>query len=174
MTRAGDILAKAARDGRRIYSCGNGGSASIANHLVCDCLKGSRTDSTIRPMVHSLSSPIELITAIANDMSVTEIFSYQLQSLGKKDDVLISISSSGTSPNIVEALKTAKSLGMTTIAMSGFGGGESRTLADVSLHVPADNYGMVEDAHQSLMHILAQYLRQAHIDDDEKLGKIKF
>jgi phosphoheptose isomerase len=117
---------------------------------------------------------VELITAIANDIGVEEMFAYQVGSLGKPGDVLISISSSGASPNIVEALKRAKGMGMHTIAMSGFQGGASRRVADISLHVAAENYGVVEDAHQSLMHILAQYLRQAHIDDVSKLGKIKF
>ena len=174
VTAAGALLASAAKAGRRIYSCGNGGSAAIANHLVCDCLKGARTDSTIAPQVHSLSATVELVTAIANDIGVEEIFAYQLESLGQPGDVLISISSSGTSPNIVAALRKAKARGMSTIAMSGFDGGASRELADVSLHVAAENYGVVEDAHQSLMHILAQYLRQAHIDDPTKLGRVKF
>jgi phosphoheptose isomerase len=174
VTRAGEMLSTAAKAGKRIYSCGNGGSAAIANHLVCDCLKGARTDSTIAPEVVSLSATVELITAIANDIGVEEMFAYQVSSLGKPGDVLISISSSGASPNIVEALKRAKQMGMHTIAMSGFQGGASRSVADISLHVAAENYGVVEDAHQSLMHILAQYLRQAHIDDVSKLGKIKF
>jgi phosphoheptose isomerase len=174
VTRAGQMLSAAAAAGKRIYSCGNGGSAAIANHLACDCLKGARTDSTIAPEVISLSATVELITAIANDIGVEEMFAYQVDSLGKPGDVLISISSSGASPNIVEALRRAKQMGMHTIAMSGFQGGASRAVADISLHVAAENYGVIEDAHQSLMHILAQYLRQAHIDDVSKLGKIKF
>jgi len=174
VTAAGALLAEAARARRTIFSCGNGGSAAIANHLVCDCLKGVRAGSSLAPRVHSLSSNVELITALANDFGVETMFSFPLESVGQAGDVLISISSSGTSPNIVKAIETARSLGMKTIAMSGFAGGASRELADISLHVDAQNYGVVEDVHQSLMHILAQYLRHTHLDDPSSLGSIKF
>ena len=91
------IIDVVARDGT-IFSCGNGGSAAIANHLACDCLKGVRTDTTIKPRVSSLSATVELITAIANDIGYDDIFSYQLSSLAKPGDVLITISSSGRVP----------------------------------------------------------------------------
>lgn len=174
MDAAGALLLEAASAGRTIYSCGNGGSAAIANHLVCDCLKGVRANTGLKPRVCSLSSTVELLTAIVNDIGSDEMFSYQLTSLGQPGDVLIAISSSGASPNIIAALREAKALGMKTIAMTGFQGGEARTLADVSLHVSAENYGVVEDTHQSIMHILAQYMRQARIDDPALLGKVKF
>jgi phosphoheptose isomerase len=174
MAAAGALLSEAARSGQSIYSCGNGGSAAIANHLVCDCLKGARTGSSIRPKVYSLSTTVELLTAIVNDIGVEEMFSFQLQSLGAPGDVLIAISSSGASPNIVAALKEARAIGMKTIAMTGFGGGEAAKLADVSLHVDSQNYGLVEDTHQSIMHILAQYMRHSHLDAPETLGSVKF
>ena len=157
-----------------IFSCGNGGSAAIANHLVCDCLKGVRSGTSLRPKVHSLSTAVELITAITNDIAPEEMFAYQLSSMARADDVLIAISSSGRSANIVRALSEAKSLGLATIAMTGFSGGEAAKLADISLHVSAENYGLVEDIHQSLMHILTQYLRQAHLDRPDTLGSIYF
>lgn len=171
---AGRLLVKTALAGGLIYSCGNGGSAAIANHLVCDCMKGVRAGSSLAPRVVSLSSNVEMITAIANDISVEQVFSYQLHSLGKPGDVLIAISSSGTSPNILAALREAKSLGVATIAMTGFSGGDSRQLADVSLHIDAQNYGVVEDTHQSMMHILAQYMRHAHLDHPNRLGELTF
>lgn len=174
VTAAGALLAEAARARRTIFSCGNGGSAAIANHLVCDCLKGVRAGSNLAPRVHSLSSNVELITALANDFGVETMFSFPLESVGQAGDVLISISSSGASPNIVKAIEIARSLGMKTIAMSGFAGGASRELADISLHVDAQNYGVIEDVHQSLMHILAQYLRHTHLDDPSSLGSVKF
>jgi len=174
VTAAGALLAETVRAGRTIYTCGNGGSAAIANHLVCDCLKGVRAGSTVAPRVHSLSSNVELLTALANDFGVETMFSFPLESVGQAGDVLISISSSGTSPNIVRAIETARSLGMKTIAMSGFAGGASRELADVSLHVETENYGIVEDVHQSLMHLLAQHLRHTHLEDPSTLGSIKF
>jgi D-sedoheptulose 7-phosphate isomerase len=167
------IIETVARDGM-IFSCGNGGSAAIANHLACDCLKGVRTDTTIRPRVCSLSTTVELITAIANDIGYQEIFSYQLSSLAKAGDILIAITSSGDSPNVVNALTWARDNGMRTIVMSGFKGGKSVELADVKLHVDAHNYGVVEDIHQSLMHALAQYVRHRSLKDPGLLGKKKF
>lgn len=174
VSAAGELIAKTIKAGGRIYSCGNGGSAAIANHLVCDCQKGIRTDTALRPKVHSLSTTVELITAIVNDIGSEEMFSFQLDSLGEAGDLLIAISSSGSSPNIVRTLELARVKGIATIAMTGFAGAPSRTLADVSLHVDCDNYGIVEDLHQSLMHILAQYTRHSHLDDPSRLGVLKF
>lgn len=174
ISAAAGLIAETAKAGKRIFSCGNGGSAAIANHLVCDCLKGIRSDTALRPKVHSLSSTVELITAIVNDIGSEQMFSFQLESLAEPGDLLISISSSGTSPNIVRTLELARTMGLRTIAMSGFSGGASRELADVSLHVDCENYGIVEDLHQSLMHILAQYTRHAHLDKPGNLGRVKF
>lgn len=171
---AGELVAKTTREGGRIFSCGNGGSAAIANHLVCDCLKGIRTDTSLRPKVHSLSTTVELITAIVNDIGSEQMFSYQLESWGEAGDLLIAISSSGASPNIVRTLELARTKGINTIAMTGFAGNPSRTLADVSLHVDCENYGIIEDLHQSLMHILAQYTRHSHLDEPSALGTLKF
>lgn len=172
--RAARLIAETSAAGKRIYCCGNGGSAAISNHLVCDCVKGIRTDSTLKPQVVSLSSNIEIITAIGNDIGYDQIFRFQLESLAHPGDLLIVISSSGGSPNIVTALEWAKDNGVTSIAMTGFSGGKSRELADISLHVEADNYGIIEDLHQSLMHLLAQYTRQKHIVDPARLPEIKF
>jgi phosphoheptose isomerase len=158
--RAAALLGEAIRAGRVIYSCGNGGSAAISGHLLCDFLKGIQTDTGLRPKVISLASHLELITAIANDIAYAEVFAYQLRTLAEPDDVLLTISSSGNSENIVRAIDWARSHEVRTIAMTGFSGGRSAGLADVNLHVEAQNYGVVEDIHQSLMHSLAQFLRQ--------------
>lgn len=174
ISAAGELIARTIQAGRRIYSCGNGGSAAIANHLVCDCLKGIRTDTQLMPKVYSLSATVELISAIVNDIGSEQMFSFQLESLGEAGDLLIAISSSGASPNIVRTLELAQTIGMSTIAMTGFGGQPSRALADVSLHVDCENYGIVEDLHQSLMHILAQYTRHSNLDDPSRLGTMKF
>lgn len=162
---AAAILAKVHSGGGILYSCGNGGSAAIANHLVCDHCKLVQTDTPLRPRIVSLSSTIEMITAIGNDISYDEIFAYQLRSLARSGDALITISSSGNSENIVRAAAWAKANGIPVISMTGFSGGRSAALADVNLHVVGDNYGVIEDVHQSLMHILAQYLRQANMDE---------
>lgn len=174
LAAAGELLTQRIKAGALIFSCGNGGSAAIANHLTCDHMKGIRSDTGLRPKVHSFSATVELITAITNDIGAEEMFSFQLSSMASAGDVLVAISSSGNSPNIVRVLTEAKERGVTTIAMTGFDGGGARALADINLHVRADNYGLVEDVHQSLMHILAQHLRHAHLTDSATLGRLKF
>jgi phosphoheptose isomerase len=171
---AADLIAETVDRNGIIFSCGNGGSAAIANHLACDCLKGVRTGTSIRPRVVSLSATVELITAIANDIGYDEVFSYQLSSLARPGDILITISSSGESPNIVNALTWAKSNGVPSIAMTGFKGGKAAQVADIKLHTDAHNYGVIEDMHQSLMHILAQYARHRRLTDTKLLGSHKF
>ena len=147
-----------------VYVCGDGGSAAIANHLVCDHSKSGQTDTHLRPKVVSLATNMEMITAIANDISYDEIFVYQLKTLAETGDVLLSISASGDSENIVQAAQWAKDNGLSIIAFTGFGGGRSASIADINLHVDGDNYGVIEDVHQGLMHTLAQFLRQSHMD----------
>ncbi len=164
VAEAAAILEAAHRAEASVFACGNGGSAAIANHLACDHCKGVAADTQLRPRVHSLSANIEIITAIANDMSYADVFAYQLRNLARPGDVLVTVSASGDSENIVRAIDAAKSGGMKAIALTGFSGGRSAKAADVDLHVAADNYGVIEDIHQSLMHILAQWLRMAHMD----------
>lgn len=166
LQQAGDLLTKVYTAGGMVYSCGNGGSTAIANHLVCDHCKLVQTDTDLTARVVSLSATTEIITAIGNDLSFDEIFVYQLRSLAKPGDALIAISSSGDSENIVRAAQWARDNGILVIAMTGFAGGRCAEIADVNLHVTADNYGVIEDVHQSLMHILAQYIRQAHMQEE--------
>ncbi len=161
---AAEILLEAYTTGARVFSCGNGGSASISNHLQCDHLKGIRRGTSLVPRVISLSSNIELITGIANDMSYSDVFTYQLQSHASPGDVLIVISSSGRSANVCGTIRWARDNGLRTIAITGFDGGVVRELAEVAIHVDCDNYGIVEDVHQAVMHALAQYIRQSQID----------
>jgi phosphoheptose isomerase len=159
--RGAAMIGEAIRGRRFVYVCGNGGSAAISGHLLCDFLKGIQTDTALRPRVVSLTPHLELITAIANDISYAEVFAYQLKTMAEPGDVLISISSSGNSENIVRAIDWARQNDMGTIAMTGFSGGRSSKLAEINLHVAAENYGVVEDIHQSMMHVFAQYLRQS-------------
>lgn len=166
LAKAGNMLAAAYAARKTIYVCGNGGSAAISNHLVCDHLKGAQTDTDLRPRVISLSSTIETITAVANDISYDEIFVYQLRTLADPGDVLISISSSGDSENMVKACRWAADNGLAVIAMTGFSGGRTQELCDVNLHVAGDNYGVIEDSHQAIMHILAQFIRMDHMPVD--------
>jgi len=115
--------------------------------------------------VRSLSGSHELITAIGNDLSYADVFAYQLQGFGRTGDVLVTVSSSGESENIVRVIDWAKANGIATIALTGFSGGRSSKLADVNLHVDSQNYGVVEDLHQLLLHLLGQWLRMTQMPD---------
>ena len=161
------------KSGHTIYSCGNGGSSSIADHLVCDFVKGAANDSNIDPrVVPLLSTP--MLTAIANDISYDEVFAFQIKQYANKGDILLSISSSGNSENIIRAIEQAKSMGVITISFVGFNGGRAKEISDLCLHISSNNYGICEDAHHALMHIFAQYLRVISIDDKKKIGSIAF
>jgi phosphoheptose isomerase len=166
LDRAAAILLEAYTRGARIFSCGNGGSASIANHMQCDHVKGVRTTTDLTPHVLSLSTNVELLTAIANDMGYENVFVYQLQSHSGPGDVLMAVSSSGRSANIVRALTWARDNGLHTIAVTGFEGGAAKSEAEVSIHVDCANYGVIEDLHQAIMHALAQYIRQSRMSAD--------
>ncbi|GAA0542259.1 phosphoheptose isomerase [Rhizomicrobium palustre] len=171
--RAAAIVLAAVQADRTVYACGNGGSAAICNHLLCDFAKGMQSDTTLKPKVVSLSSPVELITAIANDISYDEVFAFQMKTAARPADVLITVSSSGNSENIVRAVQWARNNGVRTIAFTGFEGGRSAELAEVNVHVPSGNYGIVEDLHQAAMHIMAQYMRMQNMDAG-LIGQRKF
>jgi phosphoheptose isomerase len=161
--RAAAMLVEAYSRGARVFSCGNGGSASIANHFQCDHLKGVGSGTGLSPKVESLSCNVELMTAISNDIGYEEVFRYQLEAQSRPGDVLVAISSSGRSPNIVNAITWARDNDRRTIAITGFDGGKARSTAEVAVHVDCTNYGIIEDLHQSVMHALAQFVRQAHL-----------
>ena len=141
-----------------IYVCGNGGSAAIANHYVVDFLKFFRENTIYKPKIFSFSNNIETITAISNDINYKFVFKYQAENLCKKNDLIIIVSSSGNSENIIELLKFTKKNKITTIGFSGFKGGYLKRNSDISVHINAENYGISEDAHHILMHAQLQYL----------------
>ena len=150
---------------KKIFVCGNGGSASIANHFLCDFNKGIKVSSSKRviPKIISLTNSIELITAIANDINFNEIFASQLENYAKKNDILIVISSSGKSKNIINAVKFAKKNKLKIISLIGFS--ENQYLKKSSEHyinLNTKNYGITEDIFQSIMHMISQYLRKKY------------
>ncbi len=166
------LIEKTIKNKNNIFVCGNGGSAAIANHYLCDYLKLLRTNTTLKPIVTSLSSSVELITAISNDINYESIFSYQAECLANKNDLFILVSSSGNSKNIINVAKFAKKNKCKVIGFTGFDGGLLKKIADLSIHVPLKNYGLSEDSHHILMHILMQFLRQKHLKT--KISKTKF
>jgi len=165
------VIETAHENSNLILTLGNGGSAAIANHFLCDHSKGVAGETNFLPRIVSLSNSNELITAIANDISSDSIFSEQARLIVRPGDVIFAISSSGKSQNIVSAVKLAKERGATVLSLTGFDGLPLRELSDYNIHVPINNYGIVEDIHQSIMHILAQYIRvtRANSAQDIKL-----
>jgi D-sedoheptulose 7-phosphate isomerase/D-glycero-D-manno-heptose 1,7-bisphosphate phosphatase len=129
-------------------------------------VKGIRTTTDLAPHVMSLSTNVEILTAVANDLGYENVFVYQLQAQSQPGDVLIAVSSSGRSPNIMRTLTWARDHGLHTIALTGFDGGAARTVAEVAIHVDVANYGIIEDLHQAIMHALAQYIRQSRMTAD--------
>ena len=155
---ASQLLLKTRQIGGRVFAAGNGGSAAISEHLSCDWQKGVHLPGHNCLKVQCLTSNTSLLTAIANDFGYDKSFSFQLELADlRPEDILVLISSSGNSQNIINAATYAQSKKCKIIGLSGFSGGQLKTLADVSLHVPYENYGLVEDAHQVMMHVLAQY-----------------
>lgn len=167
LEKAVELIQDALKYRDTIYVCGNGGSAAISDHFLCDHSKCIYCDTDKRPKIVSLPSSVATITAIANDINYESIFSYQLEMFADPNDVLITISSSGNSPNIIKALEYGKAQGMRTLAFVGFNGGRAKEIADVTLHVDVNNYGVVEDCHQALMHILAQHIRINQLNKDK-------
>ena len=165
LAQASDILLVAYSASKTLYVCGNGGSASISNHLACDHGKLLATDTDLLPRVQSLATNIEVITAIANDISYDEIFIHQLKLVADPGDVVMTVSSSGDSENVVRTAEWAREFGLDVISMTGFSGGRTAKAATVNLHVEADNYGIIEDVHQSLMHLLGQFMRQSQMGE---------
>jgi phosphoheptose isomerase len=160
LERVADKVVETANNGRTIIVAGNGGSAAIAEHLCCDWTKG--TACTGHPVIdtRSLTSNSALYSAVANDFGFETVFEKQIDFIGKPGDLLIAISSSGNSANIINAAVRARSMGIFVASFTGFSGGKLRDLGDASIHVPIQNYGIVEDGHQAAMHVIAQYIAE--------------
>lgn len=157
-----DVLAvfdKVTAAGGTVWIAGNGGSASIADHTVCDCSKGTHVEGHAPFRTISLASNIAMLTALGNDISYDDVFSEQLKYYLKDEDALLVVSSSGNSPNVVKAVERANAAGVPTIAFVGFKGGKLKEIAQHVVHIEVENYGIVEDTHQSLIHALTQYMK---------------
>ncbi len=157
----GDLLVAAYGDGGRVFVAGNGGSAATASHFACDLRKNAVDGQPVAFDVSCLSDNAALLTALANDFGYEHVFSAQLSDCVGPGDVVIVISGSGRSPNVVRALLHARDRGATTIALLGFDGGDASALADHVLLVPSDEYGLVEDVHMVLAHALTDYVKAA-------------
>jgi D-sedoheptulose 7-phosphate isomerase len=155
-----DDLYDAGTNNKTVFIAGNGGSSSIAEHASCDLIKGTFVKSKFSLSVCSLVSNGALISAISNDYGHDKIFSFQLEALGKEGDLLVLISSSGNSENLINAVRIAKAMNIKTIALTGFDGGILSKIVDLSLHVAICHYGIVEDAHSGLFHIATDAIQR--------------
>jgi D-sedoheptulose 7-phosphate isomerase len=153
------LLACQAR-GRVVFVAGNGGSAATASHFACGLGKGTRRDGPPTFQVVSLTDNVSLLTAWANDSGYDRVFAEQLQPLARPGDVLVVISASGNSPNVIAAIDTARSCGMSVVGLTGRSGGTLAKLADVVVNVPSDRIEVVEDAHLVAAHSLCVAVRE--------------
>jgi D-sedoheptulose 7-phosphate isomerase len=152
------VLASANQQGQVVYICGNGGSAATATHFGCDLAKRPIVAGQPRFRVVSLTDNNALMTALSNDIGYDVVFAEQLLPLVRQGDVLIGISGSGNSQNVLNAVKVAKTAGAITIGFSGYDGGKLKGMVDVSVHVPCNVMAMVEDVHLMLEHAICERL----------------
>jgi D-sedoheptulose 7-phosphate isomerase len=145
-------------DGKRVYLCGNGGSAGNAIHLANDFIFGAGRSRGIGLRAEALPANQSVISCLANDIGYEEIFAEQLRVKGEKDDVLIVLSGSGNSPNILRALEVGRKIGMSSHAILGFDGGKALSMADNVLHVKIDDMQIAEDAQVIIGHLMMQWL----------------
>lgn len=153
------ILERAYLAGRTIFLCGNGGSAATASHLTVDMAKNTRVPGAPPVRVVSLVDHVAALTAWANDEGYESVFSGQLAGLIESGDVLIGVSTSGNSPNVLNALRFARASGARTVGLLGFQGGAARELCDAYVSVPGGSIEREEDLHMMLAHILTRYMR---------------
>jgi D-sedoheptulose 7-phosphate isomerase len=151
-----------ARDaGRTIFICGNGGSAASASHIVCDINKGASYGRDSRFKMIALTDNLATLTAYSNDVSYEIVFVEQLKNFAQPGDVVVAISGSGNSPNVLRAFEYANSIGCKTIGLSGRDGGKLAPLSQLSIQVPVPHMGRIEDAHMIICHMIGYYFMEA-------------
>lgn len=160
LDKLSDVLRQALGQGRKILIFGNGGSAAEAQHLAAELVNKFLK---IRPALKAiaLSTDTSILTSVANDSSFDRVFSRQIEALGEQGDIVIALSTSGRSPNIIEALKTAKQKGLLTVALTGESGGVLVPLADYLIAVPSRSTPRIQEVHLFLLHLLAEELERA-------------
>jgi D-sedoheptulose 7-phosphate isomerase len=153
------MFAEARDEGRMIFVCGNGGSAGSVSHFTCDMVKGASFQLPVekRFKIMSLTDMMPTMTAYGNDVGFDAVFVEPLKNFARPGDLFMTVSCSGSSPNVVAALEYAKSIGCKTIAMSGKDGGKIGKMADLNIQVSAQHYGQIEDAHMIMCHMICYY-----------------
>ena len=143
--------------GKKILWCGNGGSAADAQHMAAEIVGRFRRERRGLPSI-ALTTDTSILTAVANDYGYEAVFSRQVEALGNEGDVLVAISTSGNSPNVVKAVEMAKELGLVTVGFTGAGGGRLATLADFLFAVPTKDTARVQEAHSLVAHVLCDWV----------------
>jgi len=159
--RAIEIFTQARDQGRHIFVCGNGGSASTASHFVCDMLKGASFNRPTRFRIMALTDSLPTLTAYSNDVHYECVFVEQLKNFAQPGDVVMAISGSGNSPNVLRAVEYGNSQGCTTIALTGRNGGKLGPLANLNIQVSNPHMGRIEDAHLIVTHMICYYFMDA-------------
>ena len=152
-----ELVVQAGESGSRIYAIGNGGSASTASHFVNDMGKGASLGREKRFKVIPLTDNVEWMTALSNDLSYEDVYVEQLKNFAEKNDVLLAISGSGNSENVIRAVQYANETGCHTIGFTGFDGGKLKNLVDRCIVIDSDHMGRIEDMHVILQHIICYY-----------------
>ena len=163
----GSALRKAWQEGKHVYICGNGGSAGNAVHLANDLIYGAGMRAGLGLRVEALSANSSVLTCLANDLGYEEVYAQQLRVKGQAGDVLIVLSGSGNSANVVKALEVANDLGMCTCAIVGFSGGRCKELAQISIHFLVNDMQIAEDVQLIVGHICMQWLCEVLGQDAE-------
>ncbi len=164
INRAVNAIVDARNRGGTIYTMGNGGSSATASHMVCDFSKGIYENIGGKKFsFHCLSDNVPMISAIANDIGYDDIFSFQLKDLLTPNDLVIAISGSGNSENIIKAVQYAKDIGAVVIGITGFSGGKLRCLCDYSMHAAIDDMQIAEDVHMIFDHLIMRILSESDI-----------
>jgi D-sedoheptulose 7-phosphate isomerase len=154
-------ILKAYAEERTVFVFGNGGSAALASHMMCDMSKGTAGPSRLKRLkVMALTDNVPLLTAYANDSGYDHVFSEQLKNFVRPGDLAFAISVSGNSPNVVLALQTARGRGAVTAGVTGHRGGKMKPLCDICAIVPSDNVQMIEDMHHALLHAIFTVVRE--------------
>jgi D-sedoheptulose 7-phosphate isomerase len=154
------ILSQARNEGRQIFVCGNGGSASTASHFVCDMVKGASFGRERRFRMMALNDSLPTLTAYSNDVCYDCVFTEQLKNFARPGDVVMAISGSGNSPNVLRAVEYGNSIGCQTIAMTGRDGGKLGALAQLNIQVSHPHMGHIEDGHVVVMHMICYYFME--------------
>jgi len=154
IARVGELLTIARQEGKQVFLCGNGGSAALASHLAVDLGKGCSRNREKRFRVLSLTDNVPWMTALSNDISYDDVFVEQLKNYAEKGDLLIAISGSGNSKNVLKALQYANQIGCHTVGISGFAGGKLKEMVQDHVHIKAEHMGLIEDGQMIVGHIL--------------------